>query len=675
MFQNLYSVSNRRKLLPLFFVIQLCILSEFQTYAQSVTDIPVIECADFSDSFDPAYLSNGMIGTRPGANPLAEGRSTVVCGYVRNCEWEPFEMTAKAPYPFLTEIIAGGASSLQTPDAIKVVSQKMDMNNGELTSVLEFHISSEAIYKVEVLQFIPLNLPAVVCQKVKITPNFDTGFEIHARVKQGLHEQRNKLGVAVMGNASQGFSLKKGESTEFVTIVAMVSEFYHPDPYLQAKRVAGWAQMLGFDKIREKNRQAWRELWKSRIKIIGSPEDQKGVDAAFYYVHSSISPFNMTGVAPYGLSHDSGYFGHGFWDMDHWVFHSILMSSPDSARAMMEYRWNNLDAARKKTALFGFKGLMFSWESATDGSEATPSTANTGWAEHHVIPGVGLAFWEYYLTTGDEEFLTTRAWPVLRGCAEWIASRGEFTSRGFEIKNILGVDENVPNIDNNAHMNILCRTMMAAAIRCAQKVQFNAPMEWQKIIDTMYIPVDPNKNAVIPYDGVKVYPKAKGYSIGAAQFLVFHDPLISMDLLESTFKYEESLREMMDPAPNCPCSKGAVGFPCPTLATGAAMFGDREKAAELFRISWKNYTLEPYMTAKEYPGHSDGNFLTNQGAQLEAVIYGFTGLRLNEKDICKYAATLPADWERIEIDRLWLKGKAYKLVAEHGKKANLIELR
>jgi hypothetical protein len=43
--------------------------------------------------------------------------------------------------------------------------------------------------------------------------------------------------------------------------------------------------------------------------------------------------------------------------------------------------------------------------------------------------------------------------------------------------------------------------------------------------------------------------------------------------------------------------------------------------------------------------------------------------------LCKYPATLPAGWDRIEIDRLWFNGKAYKLTAEHGKKAKLIRVR
>jgi len=43
--------------------------------------IPRIVVEDFSKPFDPAYLSNGLIGIRPGSNPLARAQ-TCVSGFV-----------------------------------------------------------------------------------------------------------------------------------------------------------------------------------------------------------------------------------------------------------------------------------------------------------------------------------------------------------------------------------------------------------------------------------------------------------------------------------------------------------------------------------------------------------------------------------------------------------------
>ena len=50
-----------------------------------------------------------------------------------------------------------------------------------------------------------------------------------------------------------------------------------------------------------------------------------------------------------------------------------------------------------------------------------PGTA--AWHEDHVSLDVARAFSFYADATGDEEFLRTKAWPVLSGVAEWLTSR------------------------------------------------------------------------------------------------------------------------------------------------------------------------------------------------------------------------------------------------------------
>ena len=79
---------------------------------------------------------------------------------------------------------------------------------------------------------------------------------------------------------------------------------------------------------------------------------------------------------------------------------------------------------------------------------------------HHIA----IAQWQYCLATGDEIYMREGAWPVLKGVADWICSRGVWTPNGFEIRNITGVDEDVPNISNGSHMNLTGRMALQAAI-------------------------------------------------------------------------------------------------------------------------------------------------------------------------------------------------------------------
>jgi trehalose/maltose hydrolase-like predicted phosphorylase len=242
-------------------------------------------------------------------------------------------------------------------------------------------------------------------------------------------------------------------------------------------------------------------------------------------------------MPPFGLSQWDHYFGHSFWDTETWSLLPVLPASPATGRALVDFRWRGSDNARKLAALYGYRGAQFPWEAAqTSGFETTPTFAGTGWGEQHVTPNVALGVWEYQLATNDQEFLREGAWPILRSVAEWIQSRGLFTERGFEIRNIMGPDETIPNINNNSYMNLVSKMAIAAAIRCAELLGFSAPSSWKKIYDTFYLPMDAARGIVLPYDDPPD-PHSPDYSTAQLDFLVVHDPPIDIELVRKTHDF------------------------------------------------------------------------------------------------------------------------------------------
>src|SRR5512132_2647918 len=69
--------------------------------------IPTLVVEDFSKNFDSAYLSNGLIGIRPGPNPLAKAM-TMVSGFVFTHVPFYVESLSPAPYPLETDIRVKG---------------------------------------------------------------------------------------------------------------------------------------------------------------------------------------------------------------------------------------------------------------------------------------------------------------------------------------------------------------------------------------------------------------------------------------------------------------------------------------------------------------------------------------------------------------------------------------
>jgi len=75
--------------------------------------------------------------------------------------------------------------------------------------------------------------------------------------------------------------------------------------------------------------------------------------------------------------------------------------------------------------------------------------------------------------------------------------------------------------------------------------------------------------------------------------------------------------------------------------------------------------------AREYQFFPDGNYVTSCGSLLLATMFGFTGIRISAGDWRRYPAALPEGWSQIEVDRVWVRGRPKRLVAEHGKLAVL----
>jgi len=148
--------------------------------------------------------------------------------------------------------------------------------------------------------------------------------------------------------------------------------------------------------------------------------------------------------------HGSGFEFVQNWDTESGSLLPITLAAPATARSLLESRVRGLKNAKRLAALYSYRGAQLPWEaSPIDAADVTPTFAGTGWEEQHVTPDVALGLWEYQMATGDEDFLREGTWPVLHAVAEWIESRGVSTSRGFEIRNVMGPDEGFQDVNNS----------------------------------------------------------------------------------------------------------------------------------------------------------------------------------------------------------------------------------
>jgi len=686
--------------------------------------------------YTPTCLSNGLLSISPGPNPLIHTlsyintASTVVSGFVHQHPGQKYEEFAPVPYPLAIKLDIDEYNIRDLQNRLIPGRQELNMNNGELTTELVSDINGNKI-NIKVVQFASRYIPTILCEKLTFTSakNISVSFNnfidgtgadttiyresprslsevtpadkpnIVDQVKGYISDNNSKLGVAILLERSPGLTfkapghyivnLKANQSYDVKMLVSMVSDVYHPDPQLESIRAIRWAEMIGFDDLEIKNVKIWRELWKSRVKINGAQfEDQQALDLAFYYLQSNVHASSRLGYSPFGLTQSWAYGGHSFWDTDLWMTLPTLLVQPDAAKAIINYRFNGLNAAINRASLFGFKGAQYPWETCRDGSEVTSSNIETGWAEQHTM-GPALAAWEYYLAgPPDHDFLEYRIWPIIKNVTEWLVSRGEFTSRGFEFKTMMGPDEGISNVSNQSYFNLLAKKVISIAIECSKILNKTSDESWRQIAKQIYLPLNADKNVVTPYDPtskVTIFDRNKNefvnvianlkdetYSLGNLTFLFCHGLPLSDNLFRSTYFFEEKIRLKRINETGIPGGPNTVGFVSPAWMAAAAFCGERDKAAELFTSTWKGHLLPPFGMTREVQDRYYGGFITSCGSLLQNTILGLTGLRISATDWRKYPASLPTGWKSIEVDRIWIRGSPYKLIAKNGEKAQLI---
>ena len=670
----------------------------------------------------PAYLSSGLIGLRAGPIPLVEGMATV-SGLRGVHPVDRVESFARGPYPVAGDIEVNGHMLSRLPRLARFVEQRYDFACGELHSRFRFspgdgHPTAE----VEVLTFFCRSLPSLVAQEVRVTVDGSCSLSVRASVDQkGIdgrlleretnvpgaeasvvdgsllwetHGALSRCGAAYVTTFDGGDGVQRsvedknslaplsttysvlarpGRAYVLRQVSSLLPTAFHVEPDREASRIARIGGTRGLDQLREENRAAWRELWRGRIRLLGASQRWQGyVDAAQYYLHASAHPSGLFSTAMFGLAYWPNYHyyrGHVMWDIEAFSLPPLLLADPSTARAMLEYRFLRLQSAKRNAALNGYDGLQFPWESSSEhGQEMSRTNAPLLGFEQHVNFSVALAFARFCHATGDVEFARDRAWPVLRGVADWSVSRATRTSRGFEIKQTLGPAEGrQAPVDNDAYVNMGAIAVLQEATDLAVRCGFPAPPSWKEMAEALFLPRDEATGAILNHDRFDPEQEEK---------VIAGTPEAAAGLFPLGYRVEPeveaaTLRDALSRI------EPYLGSPMLSAPAGvyAAWLGDRKRAAELFEAGYAEFVNEPYWEVNEFSNvrfpdkPRVGPLFANLGGLLTSLLYGLPRLRLgpgSPSTWCEGPVVMPDGWEGLEVERLWVRGSPVSFVAHHG---------
>ncbi len=462
-----------------------------------------------------------------------------------------------------------------------------------------------------------------------------------------LQHDRYRLALEV------AFRVERGHSYAFTKYVALSRQGWGGSA-AEDLELARAARSRGYERLLADHRAAWSQLWQSDILIEGDPRAQQVTHSELYYLLASSTAGTAFSPGPDALTPD--YAAHVFWDSDTWIFPALLLLHPERARPIVDFRHRTLEAAQQRAQAHGYQGAMYPWESDPEnGTDQTPHSAVLlADTEIHVTADVAIAQWQYYLATQDREWLRAHGWPVIREVARFWASRSTYHARErrYEINHVNSVAESHNDIPNDTFTNVSAARALAIAAAAARMLGEPADPLWQKAAREMYVPLDPGGTHHLPFDP-SVMSASQDFGGGPVPLLF----LPSLDLVMSPALRRGDFDYAVRPTSLARAGSSSMGI-APSMVA-AATVGAGDEGAALLAGNLNGGTLKPpYNVRTESARNNTGYFLTGSAGYLQALIYGFSGLRIREQGLVEaYAPFLPASWSSLTLRNVSFRGQ------------------
>ncbi len=426
-----------------------------------------------------------------------------------------------------------------------------------------------------------------------------------------------------------------------------------------------------FDRLLKEQKDYLDIYWKNAdVKIKGDEQLQEGIRFNLYQLLQSVGKDGVSNIAAKGLSGE-GYEGHYFWDTEIYIFPVFLMTNPDIAKKLLQYRYSILNHAKDRAKEMGHKqGALFPWRtiSGTECSAYFPA----GTAQYHISADIAYSYIQYYLVTKDKDFLIDFGAEVLFETARLWVDMGHYYEGSFRINNVTGPDEYTCIVNNNYYTNAMAKNNLLWASKIYQllenegkqkfeeikkRIQLSEheAQQWREAGEKMFLPYDEKRN-INPQDDTFLqkeiwdfqntpkenYPLLLNYhplTIYRYQVLKQADTVLAHFLLEDEQSLE-TIKESFDYYEKVTTHDSSLSY-C-VYSIMAAKIGYQKKAYDYFM---KTARLDLDNT---HGNTKDGLHMANMGGTWLAIVYGFAGLRVKDQGF-SLNPFIPTEWDGYEF--------------------------
>lgn len=461
--------------------------------------------------------------------------------------------------------------------------------------------------------------------------------------------QRNSAMKEIQVFANQGETVVLGKYSMFG------DSLHHEDAQNHVQKEMEKVRKLSAEKLYEGQRTFLNQFWEnSSLYIDGEEELDLAVRYNQYQLLQSASRDGVGNIAAKGLSGE-GYEGHYFWDTEMYIQPFFLLTNPDIVKSLLSYRHSILNGAKENAKALGHEaGALYPWR--TISGEECSGYFPSGTAQYHISGDIAYAVVQYYLATGDLDFIREKGGEIVLETARLWADTAVEACGKYQIHEVTGPDEYTCMVSNNYYTNALAKYNLEWAVKFYEKApkHIHASKEeidyFRQVARNMYLPYD-EKLGINPQDDSFLQKKKwdfKGVPKENYPLLLHYHPLclyrhqvckqadtvLSHMILED-YQSVETIRKSFDYYEQVTTHDSSLSACIFSIA--ASRLGLKEKAQEYFGESAKLDLFNTHGNTK------DGIHTANMGGTYMAIVNGFAGLRIKEEGLM-LTPILPKGW-------------------------------
>lgn len=265
---------------------------------------------------------------------------------------------------------------------------------------------------------------------------------------------------------------------------------------------------LPFSERFEASQKKFEEKWRiADVEIMGNPEAQFALRYSIYHLLILGNSHYHHSIPARGVSGQT-YKGAVFWDSEIFLYPFYLLTDPDMAKTLLEYRIQTLSGAMAKAKELGYEGAFYAWESQDSGLEACSKYNVTDPISHlpirtyfnekqiHISPDIVYTLDDYIKKTEDYDILIGGGYRVMEEVTRFLISYATLEEDGFyHLKDVIGPDEYHERIDDNAFTSYMSERAIRSYIAYSEwmashgyAIDEKLCRQAKQFVDILYLP-------------------------------------------------------------------------------------------------------------------------------------------------------------------------------------------